>query len=194
MTPTTQARLTSIALLLIAGISCTRKASEPDRAQQKERAVAAKSKLFETLGTRLREVISEGGPAAAISVCADEADAMTTKVGAEHGLRIGRTSAKLRNPGNTVPAWATPIIAEHPSGPVFVDLPAGALGALLPIRLKKMCENCHGEPSSLAQPVRNALTQLYPNDRATGYKEGDLRGWFWLEVPATETRNTETKL
>jgi hypothetical protein len=31
--------------------------------------------------------------------------------------------------------------------------------------------------------VRQALLQRYPEDRAIGYAEGDLRGWFWVEVP-----------
>jgi len=27
------------------------------------------------------------------------------------------------------------------------------------------------------------LAAKYPMDQATGFKEGDLRGWFWIEVP-----------
>ena len=32
--------------------------------------------------------------------------------------------------------------------------------------------------------VKEALAASYPADRATGFREGDLRGWFWIEVPA----------
>ena len=35
----------------------------------------------------------------------------------------------------------------------------------------------------LAGEVKNELASLYPNDQATGFKEGDLRGWFWVNVP-----------
>jgi hypothetical protein len=28
-----------------------------------------------------------------------------------------------------------------------------------------------------------ALAARYPDDRATGFAPGDLRGWFWVEVP-----------
>jgi hypothetical protein len=28
------------------------------------------------------------------------------------------------------------------------------------------------------------LAKTYPGDRATGFAAGELRGWFWLEIPA----------
>jgi len=31
--------------------------------------------------------------------------------------------------------------------------------------------------------VREQLSTHYPDDAATGYQAGDLRGWFWVEVP-----------
>jgi hypothetical protein len=42
---------------------------------------------------------------------------------------------------------------------------------------------CHGPSDSLAPDVADALALHYPDDRATGFTEGDLRGWFWVEVP-----------
>ena len=32
--------------------------------------------------------------------------------------------------------------------------------------------------------VREALATHYPADQATGFQTGDLRGWFWVTVPA----------
>jgi hypothetical protein len=31
--------------------------------------------------------------------------------------------------------------------------------------------------------VKAELKDRYVVDRATGYKDGDLRGWIWVEVP-----------
>ncbi len=31
--------------------------------------------------------------------------------------------------------------------------------------------------------VKEVLASGYPRDEATGFAEGDLRGWFWIEVP-----------
>jgi hypothetical protein len=30
---------------------------------------------------------------------------------------------------------------------------------------------------------REALTDRYPKDRAIGFTEREIRGWFWVEVP-----------
>ena len=37
-----------------------------------------------------------------------------------------------------------------------------------------ICLTCHGE--NLAQPVIDALRQYYPDDMATGYQLGQVRG------------------
>jgi len=35
----------------------------------------------------------------------------------------------------------------------------------------------------LAPDLKAKLAELYPNDQATGYAAGDLRGVFWVELP-----------
>ena len=32
--------------------------------------------------------------------------------------------------------------------------------------------------------VASRISELYPEDRATGFEAGDLRGIFWVEFPA----------
>ena len=61
------------------------------------------------------------------------------------------------------------------------DLADGALGYVEPIRIEALCLNCHGE--TLTEPVQARLAELYPEDRATGFADGDLRGLFWAVVP-----------
>ncbi|MEM9556137.1 MAG: hypothetical protein AAGC60_17905 [Acidobacteriota bacterium] len=65
-------------------------------------------------------------------------------------LRIGRTPWKLRNPSNTPPAWATPLLEDRPETPRFAAGPDGALGATFPIRVAEPCLRCHGAAESLA--------------------------------------------
>ena len=45
------------------------------------------------------------------------------------------------------------------------------------------CLACHGSPDTINPVVKAALAAKYPKDQATGFKEGDLCGWFWVEVP-----------
>ena len=51
-----------------------------------------------------------------------------------------------------------------------------------PIITAPMCLACHG--SELSVEVKDALAAQYPADQASGYAAGDLRGIFWVTLPA----------
>lgn len=149
-----------------------------------QRAAAARDALFERLSTELLATMSSRGPAAAIEVCSKRAPQLAAEVGQLHGVRIGRTGVRLRNSRNTPPTWAAPLLQDQPREPQFVELSDHSTGALFPILLKIQCETCHGPVEQIAAEIRSELQRLYPDDQATGFKDGDLRGWFWVEVPA----------
>ena len=160
---------------------CTFLAAQDGDLQAK--AEAARTELAGTLMGRLQEVLKTQGPEKAIEVCQNEAPAMAEKVGRSHGVRIGRTSTNLRNPSNRTPAWAETLVAAKVAEPRFIKAPDGGVQAFLPIRLAQACLVCHGPEKDISPGVRMALQKKYPHDQATGYQAGDLRGWFWVEVP-----------
>lgn len=90
-----------------------------EQVRQKERAVAAREALFGALMARLGEVVSKERPAAAVEVCQVEASQIAQAKSAELGVRIGRTSDRLRNPNNQPPEWAKSTLASRPENPVF---------------------------------------------------------------------------
>jgi hypothetical protein len=47
---------------------------------------------------------------------------------------------------------------------------------LKPIIMSAECLNCHGNKTDIMPEVQNLIAQNYPDDRAIGYKTGDLRG------------------
>lgn len=49
------------------------------------------------------------------------------------------------------------------------------------IETEAVCVTCHG--GSVADSVLQAIQAAYPDDRATGFEVGDLRGALWVEVP-----------
>jgi hypothetical protein len=134
-----------------------------------------------------RELV-RGGPAHAISVCHLEAAAAAQKVARAEGIASGRTSHLLRSPINTPRPWAAPVVAQFAGKPAagvetyVVDL-GNRVGMLRPIPHRAECSGCHGPEERLGQAIRQELKERYPADKATGFKEGDLRGWFWVEVP-----------
>jgi hypothetical protein len=65
-----------------------------------------------------------------------------------------------------------------------VSVPGGTSGYVEPILLQSPCLACHGD--ALAPEVAARIGELYPEDRAVGFQVGDLRGVFWVELPAAE--------
>jgi len=153
--------------------------------QQAQRAAAmgAKDSLMREMMAELETALDEGGGVAAIEVCRSRAPAIAAHVAEEHGVGIGRTSHRLRNPDNMPPPWAEDLVAAASAEPAFLAGPAGRLGALLPIRLKAGCTMGQGTAETITEEVATAIAENYPEDMATGFTEGDLRGWLWVEVP-----------
>ena len=153
---------------------------------QATRAAAARDVLVKRLMSKLAAALEAGGPPAAVEVCQSIAPAEAAAASKETGVRVGRTSHKLRNPANAPPAWTKPFVAARAAEQRFAAHEDGRLGVLFPIRLQKRCLACHGPADALAEGVGEAIAKHYPDDAATGFKQGDLRGWFWVEVPAGE--------
>lgn len=156
---------------------------EPSRV---ERARAALAPLKSRLMAALTEALGEG-PGAAVAACRVEAPRIAAELSGD-GLRVGRTSHRLRNPANAPAPWMRPLLQRYVEGEdaphLTVELDGGALGYAEPIRTQPLCLDCHG--TELPEPVRTQLAELYPQDRATGFAEGELRGLFWAVVPPAQ--------
>lgn len=151
--------------------------------ERREHAMEAIFELRDTLMGRVMSVAADEGFPAAVDICNKEAIPLTKEVAERYEVRLGRTSEKLRNPENTAPSWVADLAQRAQAGPAFEEI-EGTLRGVAPIRLAEGCVNCHGQPDQLASGVAQALATHYPDDQATGYAEGDLRGYFWIEVPS----------
>jgi len=154
--------------------------AERDDAALTARAEAALGPFKKTLMGTLEEAMKQG-PEAAISVCADVAPTLA-EAASKPGARVGRTSIKLRNPKNRAPTWLAPELAGLVT-PKLVTIDDTHVGYAEPIMLRAMCLTCHGkrvEPS-----LKDKLAARYPEDAATGYLEGEIRGAFWVELDTT---------
>jgi len=155
--------------------------TETQKAQQELILTATNALASEMMG-ELMASLDEDGPAGGIAACREKAPLVAAHVSDAYGVAIGRTSSRLRNPDNVPPPWAEPYVAEVVEDPTWVGGPNGELGALLPIRLKAECQMCHGPVETIDSEVMAAIHEVYPNDEAVGFSEGDLRGWFWVEA------------
>ena len=153
-----------------------------EQTAQLARATQGRDALFGALAGELQAALGEGTPVEAISVCKQAAPRIAAEVSTAQGIAIGRTSQRLRNPENQPPTWAAAYVAGDAEGQACFVGPDGELGVLLPIRTMALCATCHGAAEALDAGVAAAIAAQYPADRAVGYGEGDLRGWFWVEV------------
>lgn len=147
-------------------------------ADEKGKLLAAKEALYSQLSSRLMEALAAQGPVGAIEVCQVEAKSIADAVGEQANVKLGRTGVRLRNTDNQAPAWARQLVAQQIDTPIFARLSNGHAAALLPIKLQSQCLLCHGSGEMLAPEVIDQLAKLYPQDQATGFSEGELRGWF----------------
>jgi hypothetical protein len=144
--------------------------------------------MHDALLRELDDALARGGPAGAINFCHLDATAITQRVGREEGIAAGRTSDRLRNPTNAPKPWAAPLVKAHAGRPArsvegfAVDL-GDKVGVLRPIVERATCAGCHGQEERMAPGVKLVLRDRYPADRATGFTDGEIRGWFWVEMP-----------
>ncbi len=162
-----KARLTAIAAFSVLLIACS--GSKPDPAAE---GAALLAPFKANLKAELVEAM-QAGPIEAIAVCNTAAPAIAESLSVD-GVRMGRSSHKLRNPANVAPEWL-----DLSDLPVVVELENGRHGYAEPIVMQTLCLVCHGE--TLQPEIAARIAELYPDDRATGFKEGDLRGAFWVE-------------
>lgn len=131
------------------------------------------------------------GPVAAIRVCSEEAPRIARET-APPGMKMGRTSHRLRNPDNAPQEWMRPLLKIYrndPSdtAPRTVALDSGRTGYVEPIYVNALCLRCHGR--NIDDKIRTAIAERYPEDEAFGFGDGEFRGLFWVTLPAGETRD-----
>jgi hypothetical protein len=167
--------------------------NDTQKAQQELAATAVNALASEMMG-ELTAALDAGDPSAAIAVCKEKAPGVAENISETYGVKIGRTSHKLRNAANVAPAWADPYVTELAEDPTYVAGPNGELGALLPIKLRAECQMCHGPAEEIDNDIMAAISETYPDDHAVGFVEGDLRGWFWIEAPPGEPEAETTEM
>ena len=144
--------------------------------------------MQDALTRELRESLDTRGPAVTAQSAHSDVLSVVHRVGREEGIAAGLTGDRLRNPTNAPRAWAAPLVREQAGRRArdidgfAVDL-GSRVGILRPIAHRAVCASCHGPADAIPPGVTAAVRDRYPVDRATGFREGEVRGWFWAEVP-----------
>ena len=161
--------------------------ADHDEANTEVQARDAVAVFSAALQSELAAAMHAGGPLNAIEVCQERAPAIAAAVSLDSGMELARVSLRNRNPGNAPNAWQAAVLEEfearRAAGEKIDALTwqeiADSNGRqefrfMKAIPTASLCLACHGQ--ALAPPVAAKLAELYPDDKATGFREGDLRG------------------
>jgi hypothetical protein len=144
--------------------------------------------MHNSLLRQLQPKLSEDGPALAFGECHIDTVELTRRLGRYEGIAAGFTSNRLRNPLNRPKGWAAELVGTQ-SGRRARDVEGFAvdlgdrIGVLKPVAEQEVCANCHGPIDRLTPAVRTLIDERYPHDRAVDFVEGEIRGWYWVEMP-----------
>ena len=193
--------LLSVLLVAVAGCSGSAESENSQAAREAAEAKAkrATQKLVGTLMGEVQQHIKDYGLAGTVTHCSSRAQELSALVGAEEGVEIRRVTEKTRNPVDAPDAYERRVLAHFAEMLAKGELDASTvhvevvkkdgkevLRFLKPVTMMKNCLNCHGSPEQIPEDVREALRAQYPNDLATGYANGDLRGAISVLVPLGE--------
>lgn len=143
------------------------------------------------LKTELMTAMTKGGPEAAVNICNEKAPQIALTLSDKHNLELRRTSLRLRNPGNKPSAEEKEALEDFErrknQGESISALKAvlqtnEGLRYMKAIPMQGMCAACHG--SKIEPKLYQKIKTYYPDDNATGYEDGDIRGAFSVLLQA----------
>jgi hypothetical protein len=182
-------------VLVLAPLALAASEREPDTAWvEPSRELAAR--FGAELKDELSRAIAAGGPVAAIDVCHSRAPQVAARLSQESGATVSRTALRVRNPANAPDDMQRRVLegfrAELASGKAPAPLEAVfeirrgdgiERRYMRAIPTEALCLTCHGK--TLSPDVAAAIARDYPDDEATGFEQGELRGAISVIWPAS---------
>lgn len=169
-------RISGIALLLT-GSSLALAGDEPYQ--------QAAQQLQQRLGKVLMHTIKTEGHVAAIRVCNEQAPQIAQAVGSDLNLEVGRTALRVRNPKNAPTARQRDVLQQfveqwqHTKNVVPTATYTNDQGQQVWVQaivMQPQCAACHG--SNIEPALKQAIVERYPEDAATNFEVGQIRGAF----------------
>ncbi len=174
-------------LASFATIAASQAFAENHRLALEVQANAIVKEFAGQLKPKLKQAIQTGGFEHAINVCAKEAPAIAKQLSDETGWSVKRVSLKPRNPNAKPNHFELKVLTSfdarqklgEPADQLTYSVKdAEGFRYMKAVPVEAICLNCHG--TEIPPNVRKALANNYPDDMATGYSLGEIRGAFSL--------------
>ncbi|MDH5785641.1 MAG: DUF3365 domain-containing protein [Chromatiales bacterium] len=191
-------RIFAVAVICAMPISASLADGHGGNDEAKKYAAESKAvvmEFFKQVKGEMQSTMKASGPIDTIEVCSKTAPSIAKAFSEKHGMTVARTTLKPRNPVNAPDAWEEKVLkkfeerlaaGEKPEDMAFFEIVEAdgkknfrfmkAIG--MPPLDKAPCLKCHGE--SIDPTISTKLDELYPEDKARGYKAGQIRGAFTI--------------
>ncbi|MBU7580312.1 MAG: DUF3365 domain-containing protein [Porphyrobacter sp.] len=188
-------RRSSLTLIALACLTAASGCSQPEVSSKPDQAFVGRATGLAdehqaSLQKALIESMSQVGPVGSIGVCQSTAPAIDAELSTTSGMQVSRIARRNRNPANAVPDELAELYQELEREPLDNGKPRFVTATIadkhvylraIPMK-EQPCAACHG--NDIAPEVSSAITAAYPQDKATGFQAGELRGAFFVSKPA----------
>lgn len=129
----------------------------------------------------------------AMVFCTEQADSLTKSVNEKlpSYASVRRATLKARNSSNKADTLDEGVmdqfireIAENKdvkTKPLLVET-LSSYRIYKPLMIQPVCLKCHGDENKISSDIKKVIIDKYPQDMATGFKLGDLRGVVVSEI------------
>lgn len=169
---------------------CEKPSSENDTTNYLEVGKEAAMQVKTVLGKNLFAAIEAEGAEGAVEFCNHNAIKLTDSVSLAMNTQVKRVSDKVRNSDNAandvenliIKSMKESIKSGEDAIPQLISN-ADKVTGYYPIMTNGMCLQCHGKKIEDIEPLTlGKIGYLYPQDKAIGYSENELRGLFVVEM------------
>jgi Protein of unknown function (DUF3365) len=184
--------LTAVAAIRPNGQSAHSQDAKTELATRADKARAVTIAYAERLKHHIVKALKAEGPLGAIAACNTLAPELSEKLTEESSFEVFRTASKVRNPDNAADAWEQEVLDKFaaeiargvdPSKLEHYEKTITKEGQkffryMRPIVTGEVCLTCHGP--DVKSDVKAEIAKFYPDDKALGYRIGEMRGAFSL--------------
>ena len=182
-------------LLLVSTLDAKTKKHHKENNYKKEKILAKNTikSLTSRLKKQMKKAMKKGGPANAVEFCSSKASEIVTNFNnsLKNGVSIKRVTTNPRNEKHKANENETKILNTLQTlkdnkivlpKMLIQNIDITHTRVIKPIMIKPVCLVCHGTSDTLDQNASKVIQEKYPNDKATDYKVGDLRGAFIIDI------------
>lgn len=180
-------------LVLFGGLACAPAFAEDASVPKLKAEAAGLTQAYAgQLKAALGGAMAANGPLGALDVCHSAAPAIAAELSKRSGWTVARTSLKPRNAKSAPDDYERRVMeafnariargekaADLVSAEIVDDRGGKVFRFIKAIPTSENCLACHG--TEIKAEVKARIAQLYPDDRAMGFKLGDMRGVFTLQ-------------